>query len=145
MNIFHCFPRNYATIVYFCPLATFGLHHITLHYIGTSFHTPITLTVINGASTKSFKFSKCELKKMSFQKFFESISVCEFLEIGRKGIPCFRSGERETALAELWFQPWKFMHGSCWRISISHDQAGQRRMSSYPTGTEGCDQLAPGA
>mgnify|MGYP003488316992 CR=1 FL=1 len=66
-----------------------------------SFHTPITPTVTNGASTKSFKFSECELKKMSFQKFFESISVCEFLEIGWKGIPCFRSGERETTLAEL--------------------------------------------
>ena len=77
-----------------------GLHYITLHYI-PSFHTPITPTVTNGASTKSFKFSECELKKMSFQKFFESISVCEFLEIGRKGIPCFRSGERETTLAEL--------------------------------------------
>ena len=25
--------------------------------------------------------------------------------------------------------------GSCWRISVSHDQAGQRRMSSCPTGT----------
>ena len=25
---------------------------------------------------------------MSFQTFFESISVCEFLEIGRKRIPC---------------------------------------------------------
>ena len=51
----------------------------TLHYIHyiTSFHTPLTPTVTNGASTKSFKFSECELKKVSFQKFFESISVCE--------------------------------------------------------------------
>ena len=63
------------------------LHYITLHYI-TSFHTPITPTVTNGASTKSFKFSECELKKVSFQKFFEGISVCEFLKIGRKRIPC---------------------------------------------------------
>ena len=55
-------------------------HYITLHYI-TSFHTPITPTVTNGASTKSFKFSECELKKVSFQKFFEIIRVCEFLEI----------------------------------------------------------------
>ena len=77
-----------------------GVDYITLHYI-PSFHTPITPTVTNGASTKSFMFSECELKKMSFQKFFESISDCEFLEIGWKGIPCFRSGERETTLAEL--------------------------------------------
>ena len=76
------------------------IYYITLHYI-TSFHTPITPTVTNGASTKSFKFSECELKKKSFQKFFEGISVCEFLEIGRKRIPCIRSGERETPLAEL--------------------------------------------
>ena len=67
-------------------------HYITLHYI-TSFQTPITPTVTNGASTKSFKFSECELKKVSFQKFFEGISVCEFLKIGRKRIPCLRSGE----------------------------------------------------
>ena len=53
---------------------------ITLHYI-TSFHTPVTPTVTNGASTKSFKFSEYKLKKMSFQKFFESISICEFLEM----------------------------------------------------------------
>ena len=81
---------------------------ITLHYI-TSFQTPITPTVTYGASTKSFKFYECELKKVSFQKFFESISVCEFLEIGRKRIPCLRSGEQETPLAELKFQPWKFI------------------------------------
>ena len=68
------------------------LHYITLHYI-TSFQTPLTPTVTNGASTKSFKFSECELKKVSFQKFFEGISVCEFLKIGRKRIPCLRSGE----------------------------------------------------
>ena len=24
--------------------------------------------------------------------------------------------------------------GSCWRISVSHDQAGRRRMSTCPTG-----------
>ena len=66
--------------------------YITLHYI-TSFQTPITPTVTNGASTKSFKFSECELKKVSFQKFFEGISVCEFLKIGRKRIPCLRSRE----------------------------------------------------
>ena len=66
--------------------------YITLHYI-TSFQTPITPTVPNGASTKSFKFSECELKKVSFQQFFEGISVCEFLKIGRKRIPCLRSGE----------------------------------------------------
>ena len=77
-----------------------GTIYITLHYI-TSFHTPITPTVTNGASTKSFKFSECELKEVSFQTLFESISVCEFLEIGRKRIPCLRSGERETPLAEL--------------------------------------------
>ena len=88
---------NYIYIVFFI---FFYKHYITLHCI-TSFHTPITPTVTNGASTKSFKFSECELKKMSFQKFFESISVCEFLEIGRKGITCFRSGERETPLIEL--------------------------------------------
>ena len=35
--------------------------------------------------------------------------------------------------------------GSCWRISVSHDRAGQRRMTSCPTGTQGCDQLAPDA
>ena len=34
--------------------------------------------------------------------------------------------------------------GSCWRILVSHDRAGQRRMTSCPTGTQGCDQLAPG-
>ena len=28
---------------------------------------------------------------------------------------------------------------------LSHDQAGQPRMSSCPTGTQDCDQLAPGA
>ena len=60
-----------------------------IHYI-TSFHTPVTPTVTNGASTKSFKFSECELKKVSFQKFFEGISVCEFLEIRWKRIPCLR-------------------------------------------------------
>ena len=76
------------------------LRNITLHYI-TSFHTPITPTVTNDASTKSLKFSECELKKVSFQKFFEGIGVCEFLEIGRKRIPCLRSRERETPLAEL--------------------------------------------
>ena len=46
---------------------------------------PVTLTVTNGTSTKSFKFSKCKLKKVSFFFFFESISVSEFLEIERKG------------------------------------------------------------
>ena len=97
INSFHCFPRNYATIVYFCLLATFGLHYITLRHFIRQLH----YTVTNGAATKSFKYSECELKKMSFQNFFESISVCEFLKIGRKGIPCFRSGERETTLAEL--------------------------------------------
>ena len=74
--------------------------YITLHYI-TSFQTPVTPIVTNGASTKSFKFSECELKKVSFQKLFERISVYEFLEIGRKGIPRLGSREQETPLAEL--------------------------------------------
>ena len=34
--------------------------------------------------------------------------------------------------------------GSRWMILVSHDQADQRRMTC-PTGTQGCDQLAPGA
>ena len=73
---------------------------ITLHYI-TSFRTPFTPTVTNGASTKSFKFSKCELEKVAFQTFFDSIRVCEFLEIERKRIPCLQSREQETLLVEL--------------------------------------------
>ena len=97
---------NYITLHYiyitlhYITLHYITLHYITLHYI-TSFHTPITPIETNGVSTKSFKFSECELKKVSFQQFFESISVCEFLEIGRKRILCLRSGERETPLAEL--------------------------------------------
>ena len=67
-------------------------YQMLLHYI-MSFHTPVTPKVTNGASTKPLKFSECELEKVSFQKFFESISVPEFLlEIGRKGIPYLRSG-----------------------------------------------------
>ena len=104
---------------------------------------PITPTVTNGASTKSFKFSECELKKVSFQKFFESIGVCEFLEIGRKRIPCLWSGERETPLAEL--QPWKF---------ISEAAGGSQSLMTRQVSDGchyvrqvhmGCDQLAPGA
>ena len=67
-------------------LKTGNTYNSALHYI-TSFHTPVTPTKTNDASTKSIKFSECELKKVSFQKFLESISVCEFLEIGRKRIP----------------------------------------------------------
>ena len=95
---FHYITLHYITLHYI-TLHYITLHYITLHYI-TSFHMQITPTVTNGASTKSFKFSEGELKKVSFQKFFESISVCEFLEIGRKRIPCLRSGERKTPLTE---------------------------------------------
>ena len=34
---------------------------------------------------------------------------------------------------------------NCWRISVSHGQAGLPRMSSCPTSTQDWDQLAPGA
>ena len=81
-----------------CLQSKLTLHYITLRHFIRHWITP---TVTNVASTKLFKFSECELKKMSFQKFFESISVCEFLEIGRKRIPCLWSGERETTLAKL--------------------------------------------
>ena len=60
--------------------------YTTLQYI--TFHTPFIPTVTNGASTKSFKSSECELSKVRFQKLFKSISMCEFLEIGWEGIPC---------------------------------------------------------
>ena len=59
------------------------------------FLTSITPTVTNGASTKSFKFSESEFEEMSFQKCFESISICEFLEIEGKRIPCLRSGKEK--------------------------------------------------
>ena len=113
-----------------------------LHYI-TSFHTPITPTVTNGASTNSFKFSKCELKKVSFQKFFDSISVCEFLETEENSTPLVR--RTRNSARRILVSTVEVHIGSCWRISVSHDQAGQRRVSSCPTGTQDCDQLAPGA
>ena len=116
-----------------------------LHYYITSFQTPVTPTVTNGASTKSFKFSECELKKVSFQKFFESISICEFLGDWTEGnstpsVRRTRHSARRTLVSTL-----EVHIGSCWRTSVSHDQAGQLRMSSCPTGTQDCDQLAPGA
>ena len=57
---------------------------ITLHYI-TSFHTPVTPKVTNGASTKSFKFSECKLEKVSFQKFLKvSVFVSSWRLDGRE-------------------------------------------------------------
>ena len=46
---------------------------------------------------------------MSFQLFFESISVREFLEIRWKRVPSLWSGVRETSLTKLEFQFWGFV------------------------------------
>ena len=115
----HCIALHYITLHYitlhYITLHYITLHYITLHYITLGYmtlHNVISYanyTYSDGASTKSSKFSECELKKVSFQKFSQSISVCEFLEIERKRIPCLRFGERESPLAELKFQPWKFI------------------------------------
>ena len=47
------------------------LHYITLHY----FTTPLTPKVTSGVSTKSYLSFIGELKQVSFQLFFKSISV----------------------------------------------------------------------
>ena len=82
----HCITLHYITLHYITS------HHITLHYITLHYITLHYITlhyVISYANytysnqwyiNKIFKFSECELNKMSFQKFFESISDCEFLE-----------------------------------------------------------------
>ena len=62
-----------------------------LHYI-TSFNTPITPTVTNGASTKSFKFSECELKKVSFQNSQVSDVKSLALHVTSKNLVSLESG-----------------------------------------------------
>ena len=72
---------NYQSFSDSVKSIVFTLHYITLHYI-TSFHTPVTPKVTNGSSTKSLKFFECELEKVSFQKFFESINeLCQIFGI----------------------------------------------------------------
>ena len=94
---------------------------------------------------KSFKFSECELKKVSFQKFFWKYQCLRVpgdwtKENSMPSVRRTRNSARRTLVSTV-----EVHIGSCWRISVSHDQAGQRRMSSCPTGTQGCDQLTPGA
>ena len=72
----HYITLHYITLPPLRILVTSdALSNALLHYI-TAYHMPVTPTVTNGASTNSFKFSECKLKKMSFQKFFENISIC---------------------------------------------------------------------
>ena len=119
----------------------FSLHYITLRHFKRQLH--LQWPMVHQQSHSSSP--KCELKKVSFQKFFEGISVCEFLKIGREensmpSVPRMRNSAHRTLVSTV-----EVHIGSCWRILVSHDRAGQRRVTSCPTGTQGCDQLAPGA
>ena len=60
-----CCPFLACFVLIYCKL------HITLHY----FTTPLTPKVTSGASTKSYMSFIGELKQVSFQLFFKSISV----------------------------------------------------------------------
>ena len=101
----------------------------TLHYI-TSFHTPITPPVTN-----EFPFSNVFRRHQCLWVPGDWTEENSMLSVRRT-----RNSVRRTLVSTV-----EVHIGSCWRISVSHDQAGQRRMLSYPTGTQSCDQLAPGA
>ena len=105
--------------------------YITLHCI-TSFLTPITSTVTNGASTKSFKFSECELKKASFQKKLK-VYQCLWVpgdwteENSMPSVRRTRNSVRRTLVSTV-----EVHIGSCWRISVSHDHARQVSDGCHP-------------
>ena len=111
------------------PLTRGPNNLFTLHYI-TSFHTPITPTVAN-----EFPFSKVFWR---YQCLWVPEDWTE--ENSMPSVRRTRNSARRTLVSTV-----EVHIGSCWRISVSHDQAGQRRMLSCPTGTQGCDQLASGA
>ena len=127
-------------------ISVMRLQCITLHYITLRhFNRPITPTVTNGASTKSFKFSECELKKSEFSKVtFEGISVCEFLEIGlRREFHAFgpenvRNSARRTLV---------LISGSSYRKlleDLSLSWPGRSATDGHHVGQvrRACDQLA---
>ena len=85
---------------------------ITLHYVIS--YANYTYSD-NGASTKSFKFSECELKKVSSQKFFEGISVCEWiLKVGGQWTAIL-DGHTANWLKfhKTLFEKWNFQTISC--------------------------------
>ena len=117
---------------------------ITLRYI-TSFHTPVTPTVTNGASTKLFKVLRMRAWKGEFSIVFWK---SQYLWVpgdwtGGNSTPSVQ--RRRNTVHRTLVSTVEVHIGNCWMISVSHDQAGQPRMSSCPTGTQDCDQLSPSA
>ena len=120
--------------------SSFTLHYITLrHFIH---HLHLQWPMVHQQSHSSSP--NASLKRWVFKSFLKvSVFVSSWRLDGKNSMPLVRrtrNSARRTLVSTV-----EVHIGSCWRISVSHDQAGQRQMSSCPTSTQGCDQLAPGA
>ena len=118
-----------------------SLHYITFRHFIRQLH--LQWPMVHQQSHSSSP--NASLKRWVFKSFLKvSVFVSSWRLDGRE-FHAF-GPEKEKLYARRTLVSTVEVHiGSCWRISVSHDQAGQRRMSSCPTGTQDCDQLAPGA
>ena len=119
----------------------YALHYITLRHFIRQLHLQWPMVRQQSHSSSP----NASLKRWVFKSFLKvSVFVSSWRLDGRE-FHAFGPGETRNSAHRTLVSTVEVHIGGCWRISVSHDLAGQRRVSSCPIGTQGCDQLAPGA